>query len=287
MARRRRPSALPARTLASDADREGVAAALQEHYEAGRLRDAELEHRLAGAFAARTLGDLRRLVADLPGQPPGRLEPAGGEGRRRTRRGAFRHVLRAVGVVVAVLAGFGILAAVLGTASQQTSSAGPASVPEPPPDRVTSLPSGATGVDDGIAFRVRRVRVVGSVPFSANYRGEEGGRLAASGGRALAVVGVEVVNRGSERANPFCGSNGARMYSRRRRGYELVEGLYRLRGNEIICSEGLQPGEGADVSLVFGVPKGTVPARLDLWNSDAEDDVLGHTRLRTSLAGAG
>lgn len=56
-----------ARIRASDADRERVAAALREHLAAGRLTIEEFEDRLEQAFAAKTLGDLEGLMADLPG----------------------------------------------------------------------------------------------------------------------------------------------------------------------------------------------------------------------------
>jgi uncharacterized protein DUF1707 len=52
---------------ASDEDREDVAVALRAHCAAGRLEVGELEERLAATLSARTLGELERLVADLPG----------------------------------------------------------------------------------------------------------------------------------------------------------------------------------------------------------------------------
>lgn len=51
---------------ASDADRDRAAAALREHLAAGRLTVEEFGDRLERAFAARTLGDLEELMADLP-----------------------------------------------------------------------------------------------------------------------------------------------------------------------------------------------------------------------------
>jgi DUF1707 SHOCT-like domain len=63
---------------AADADREAVADALRAHCLAGRLEVVELEERLSAALAARTLGDLDRLLADLPGERPARF-PASGD----------------------------------------------------------------------------------------------------------------------------------------------------------------------------------------------------------------
>jgi len=58
---------------ASDADRDRSAAALSEHYAAGRLTLEEYRERLDQAYAAKTLGDLDGLMTDLPGTDPGQL----------------------------------------------------------------------------------------------------------------------------------------------------------------------------------------------------------------------
>jgi hypothetical protein len=54
----------------SDADREQVAARLREHYAEGRLNSDELEERISATFSAKTYGDLRRVMADLPEPAP-------------------------------------------------------------------------------------------------------------------------------------------------------------------------------------------------------------------------
>jgi hypothetical protein len=63
----------------SDADRTRAAAMLRDHFAAGRLDAAELDERLAAALNAKTFGDLRRVLADLPepgqAEQPGRLLP--------------------------------------------------------------------------------------------------------------------------------------------------------------------------------------------------------------------
>lgn len=51
----------------SDADREQALAALGDGFAAGRLSHDTLAHRVDGALRARTNGELRGLVADLPG----------------------------------------------------------------------------------------------------------------------------------------------------------------------------------------------------------------------------
>ena len=80
----------------SDADRERVAARLREHFAAGRLTSEELEERITATLNAKTLGDLRQVMTDLPGEaplsapmPPQGVPPswAGRRGRSSVRRG--------------------------------------------------------------------------------------------------------------------------------------------------------------------------------------------------------
>lgn len=61
---------------ASDEDRSRTAAALGEHYAAGRLTLDEFQERLDGVYAATTLGELDHLMADLPVTDLGRLPGA-------------------------------------------------------------------------------------------------------------------------------------------------------------------------------------------------------------------
>lgn len=64
------PVSGPADTArAGDADREAVAERLRMAAGEGRLDLAELDDRLGQAYGARTYGQLRALVADLPVQP--------------------------------------------------------------------------------------------------------------------------------------------------------------------------------------------------------------------------
>ena len=54
---------------ASDGDRDAVAERLRRAAGEGRLEPDELEERLHAALRARTYGELRRLLADLPAEP--------------------------------------------------------------------------------------------------------------------------------------------------------------------------------------------------------------------------
>ncbi len=70
------------RIRVSDADRERVAARLRDHYAEGRLSAEEMEERISAALSAKTVGDLRGVMTDLP-EPepagaPGPVGPGGG-----------------------------------------------------------------------------------------------------------------------------------------------------------------------------------------------------------------
>jgi len=54
----------------SDADRERVTGRLREHFAEGRLTSEELDERITAALSAKTYGDLRRIMADLPEAAP-------------------------------------------------------------------------------------------------------------------------------------------------------------------------------------------------------------------------
>jgi hypothetical protein len=83
------------RIRASDADRERTATLLREHHAVGRLTAEEFSDRVDRAFAAKTIGELDALLADLPGIDLYRLPAAGirpappGARRPRSHHGAF------------------------------------------------------------------------------------------------------------------------------------------------------------------------------------------------------
>ena len=58
------------RIRASDADRDRVAARLRDHFAEGRLTQEELDERISAALSAKTFGDLRHVMADLPQPAP-------------------------------------------------------------------------------------------------------------------------------------------------------------------------------------------------------------------------
>lgn len=60
---------------ASNADRDRTAEALRKHHSDGRLTDEEFQERYERSLAAKTLGELREIVADLPGERPRRERP--------------------------------------------------------------------------------------------------------------------------------------------------------------------------------------------------------------------
>jgi hypothetical protein len=78
----------------SDADRDRVAGLLRDHFAAGRITREELDERLTATLNARTFGELRRALADLPepapvagpaSRVPPQVRPGWVPGRRRPR----------------------------------------------------------------------------------------------------------------------------------------------------------------------------------------------------------
>jgi hypothetical protein len=57
----------------SDADRDRVTVQLRDHFAAGRITPGELDERLSAALNAKTFGDLRGIMSDLPGPVPAPL----------------------------------------------------------------------------------------------------------------------------------------------------------------------------------------------------------------------
>jgi len=70
---------------ASDAEREHHAELLREHAAQGRLTVDELDERLDRVYAARTVGELSPVVADLPAPAPKPQPPSRGLTPRRRR----------------------------------------------------------------------------------------------------------------------------------------------------------------------------------------------------------
>lgn len=102
----------PAHLRVSDADRERAAAQLQRACADGRLTADELDERLQRAFAARTVGDLQALLADLPA-------PLSSTVAGRVRGRPPMTVVAAAGVALVVVIGvawpwLGAFGAVLG-----------------------------------------------------------------------------------------------------------------------------------------------------------------------------
>ena len=58
------------RMRASDADRDHITVRLREHFAAGRLTSDEMDERISAALKAKTHGELRQLMTDLPEPAP-------------------------------------------------------------------------------------------------------------------------------------------------------------------------------------------------------------------------
>jgi hypothetical protein len=83
-------------TRAADADRDEIAESLRKHHAAGRLTDDEFQQRLEQCGSAKTLGELRALLADLPSDKPKRE-------RSYSYRPRFGALLLPVLIVLAVI----------------------------------------------------------------------------------------------------------------------------------------------------------------------------------------
>jgi Flp pilus assembly protein TadB len=90
---------------ASDDERDQIAERLREAAAEGRLLAEELEHRLAHALRAQTLGELDQLVADLPRQRP--------SGRRLAPRSPLMMLAMATAVAFVAVVALVLVAMVL------------------------------------------------------------------------------------------------------------------------------------------------------------------------------
>jgi len=97
---------------ASDVERERASDALREHCAAGRITPEELDERTDAVYAARTIGELRALLSDLPPLPA--VAPRPGHDPRRERakrrvlhRAGFWAVICVAMVVIWAVSGFG------------------------------------------------------------------------------------------------------------------------------------------------------------------------------------
>lgn len=100
---------LSAEMRASDSDRDAVVSDLGEHFQAGRLTAEEFEERTGRALAARTWGELKNLLADLPATSPEPQAPATRSLSARPRGAPGRFAPSPI----AALVGIGIAVAVL------------------------------------------------------------------------------------------------------------------------------------------------------------------------------
>jgi DUF1707 SHOCT-like domain len=82
------------RLRAGNADREKVVAQLNAAFAEGRLDVTELDERVAAAYAAKTLGELVPLTADLPGGQRQKAAPPARQDRAPVRYDAPSGVVR-------------------------------------------------------------------------------------------------------------------------------------------------------------------------------------------------
>ena len=90
---------------ASDADRDAVTDRLRDAAVEGRLEPEELEQRVDAALRARTYGELRRLLADLPGDAR-----APWQRRAQRTKPVVRSAILGAGLLVAVTVALALVA---------------------------------------------------------------------------------------------------------------------------------------------------------------------------------
>jgi len=104
--------------LASDADREHIAALLRHHSLAGRLTHDDLEERLGETYGARTIGQLWHALRELPVQravaPAPRPLPQGSSTAGKVAVWTLVGVAAVTVAPVAVAVVFGLVAALVG-----------------------------------------------------------------------------------------------------------------------------------------------------------------------------
>lgn len=86
----------------SDAERQQIADTLGKHFADGRLDQSEFDERVSRAMAAKTRGDLRGLLDDLP--PAGPIGPIGGPAPAPPQRPRTHKLLFLAAVVFLVAA---------------------------------------------------------------------------------------------------------------------------------------------------------------------------------------
>jgi hypothetical protein len=100
-----------------DAEREATVTELREHFASGRLTQEEFNERVDQAFSAKTRGDLKAVMSDLPSARPLVTTPAGGSrsesdsGASSSARGplgAFAIAMTAVWLLVALVSVMGL-----------------------------------------------------------------------------------------------------------------------------------------------------------------------------------
>jgi len=94
---------------ASDAERDAVANQLGQHFQDGRLDQAEFDERLGAALAAKTRRDLDSLLADLPKGSAGRPAGALGPGPRHSAQPVGTRGHQALAVLVPLLVAVALL----------------------------------------------------------------------------------------------------------------------------------------------------------------------------------
>jgi hypothetical protein len=214
--------------------------------------------------------------AQQPPPPP----PAGPPPPRPPRRPDRFPLVAAALVLIALGAIAGAIASSGGEPDRTvaTDTVTPSTTPTTPPPTGT-VPSaplnprhivqrttvGGVAVDDGVRFRVVRLRAVRSIPHD-----RFSGPIVASRSRDLIRADITYVNGTHEALDVFCGGYGAAVVDSNRRAHKPLHNYLDIRGNQV-CSSEVEPGGKARVILAFGVPRGRRVRGIEVYNAKAAD----------------
>jgi hypothetical protein len=152
-------------------------------------------------------------------------------------------------------------------------------VPSPPLNprhlvRRTTVGAAIPVADDGVLFRVRRLREVRSIPHT-----RFGDPIVGTSTRRLIRADIVYVNRTRGPIDVFCGGYGATLLDSMKHHRRPLHNYLDIRGNDDVCSNKIQPGGSSHVTLAFLIPRTSEARGLFAYNAKARDFDGADTKL--------
>jgi hypothetical protein len=120
--------------------------------------------------------------------------------------------------------------------------------------------------DDGVEFRVPRLREVSSIPHT-----RFGGPITASPARRLIRADIRYVNHTASPVDVFCGGYGATLRDSADHRHGPMHNYLDIKGNDDVCGTKIPPGGSTHVTLAFKIPRTLRPTGLYVYNAKAAD----------------